>query len=528
MRFTTQPQHKTDRRTAADVPVTFAAGHRPTVNASTPKSETAALARCGELARRAVSAAMLAMPDRKVYSDSDVADVAAEIVARVLADSPVKRCPCGGPVRWRQLVTDDYGTAVPVWRCDEHRSAVARMVIDRTDFIPAHKVAVTRLYGLASNLRRSLDRQRDRDAKAAGAEAAANRFSPAPEDDTAEELAGSPEAAHRAAMALLAAAGVRESAPVRNSDRTAAIRRREAARVALLRAVHGDRPEGSRGASVAAYVARVESAVWRCELAEELAEERRPRWTPLYPLRKGDGAVYVAAYAAVRSVDDVDRDELATELAISVETLKKSRQRGNTRLSFGTAPQWARKLSVPEGGTARPRCEGLPESNGVRTAPGHVFPNVENGELRTAPVHVRRDSRPPVKVWTAVAPERRRTAAWTATLPPRSHSRLAAAARITRERAALKDTARREADRPAMIPGAAPLRTGEWTAAPAVRPVAAPLVAIDRTARPDRGRRHGTPPLAPPPCAATRSALVASMLAAREAHELGRAAVSWR
>lgn len=452
-----------------------------------PKRRGAAPVPVSELPRRAAAAAAMAMGNRKVYTDQDRADCAAELVAATLAAHPGARCDCGAPPRWHRRVVEIPRPVETGHYCDRHRAPGDRPLLDWDGAVPAAAAEVTRLFYLACNLRRSLDRQRDRDAQTAAETAATTGFVPPPAEDSAAlaEATAGPAGARAAALAALAAIGIRsDSPPPRRVAGTAAEHRRKCAEVGLLRAVHGPRPAGSPGRSVTAYLARVDRALWTLRVAEAGARERRPAtWRPVAPLRKRDTALYVLAYTAIRCAGPVtgqtgaaagaETAAAAEELALAPDTAQKHRARAVKRLAYGTVADWADALALPPGGTCAPHSAGLPESAFKRVrpdladgTPGDVFPNVHRrdcdcgaeagtahrkgcareerrrylapGEHRTAPGR---------KVWTTVPASHRRTADWAAALAPRTASRLTAAARISRQRAAVKAPHERAAAR---------------------------------------------------------------------------------
>lgn len=172
-----------------------------------------------ELASRAFAAAKLSM-GASGYSHDDRLDCASRIVALILSDAasegaaPVARCSatyCDGRSAGVRYVTDDHGASVPVPACTAHAT---RHAVATGETVPAYfrdgrpLATFGRMTGVASNFRRSLDRRRVAEAKAA---ATGSGFDAEPTGvaEARTALATiSPEAAHAAARDALAALGL--------------------------------------------------------------------------------------------------------------------------------------------------------------------------------------------------------------------------------------------------------------------------------------------------------------------------------
>lgn len=363
----TLPADKTDRRSTGYVPVS-------------------------ELPSRCTAAVRLAMGSDS-YSDAHREDVAAELVARTVADAGTHGATCtlcSGPAAWR-LPVRTAGRTFHLHRCGRHGGTGRgwRPVIRREDAVPADLCSVTRLYHLALTLRRSLDRAMARDA-AEAAEAAERAPLEAHREGEGAEVRSTPHGARRAALDMLRNSGlVGERLPL----------------------------PGARATSPHA-----------------------PLWT--------------LAYTAARAAAGLESEEIAAELDLDPAAHRKalSRAAADLRKVPGAQRAWAEALCILPGGISGKghTATRLPESFGVRTAPGHTLPNTaeDRATVAVSPLHctATRATRTP---WHELPVNRRRTADWTAALPARSSSRLAAAAVITRKRAAAKSNTQRKADRAA-------------------------------------------------------------------------------
>lgn len=360
MHFTTLPASPVDRRSAGFIPVS-------------------------ELPSRAAAATRMAMGS-DAYSDENRADVAAEIVAAVLAELPgdaTRRAPM-------DRVQVKHGRPADVLRWID-RAELDAPKVGTGDFIAASAAATIRLYNRACTLRRSVDRQRERDAQDA-AERAASAFSAAPITGPDAETVGTPLGARRAAMALLDDIGLR---PLRK----------------------GDAPIFTLAYASFRATAGLESR----EIAAELG---------------------------------ITFGTLRNHLSAAAGKIPAAPHKDRTGETYGRPrAAWVDALALPEGGTERPRVAPMPESNGVRTGMGKdgetaAFPNVaaDRQRIRAGEVAASVGAADRQR-WDTLPAHERETAAWAKSLPARSASRLAAAAVITRKRADAKSDVQREADR---------------------------------------------------------------------------------
>ncbi len=402
---------------------------------------------------RAYSAVCMAMGS-DTYTDEERQDAAAEVVARLLAEvtPPARRAPMD-PVMIRRA-TDSAMVADMLRWIDSAEDNAPR--VDAA-FIPAHLAANIRLYNVACHLRRTIDRNRKRDAIDAAERGAASLTGRTTREDPDAALCASPAGARRVALSTLAMLGYRG-----------------------------------------------EGAVWGAADG-----------ATAHPLRKRDAAAFTLAYNAARSAGGAESDAVAEELGITPSAYRKhlSRAAATMRLA-GSPAAYAKALAMPDGGEEHPRVEGLPDSMGRRILPGDTFPNVptERATVPTIPASTRK-GRATRKPWHTVERDRRQTADWTRDLPSRTHSRLAAAAVIARKRSAVKSPEVRHADRSAigMVPYTPSTpREVTWTVPPTAPRSTAPVRTrrtVDATA---------PAPLRVTPCATVRSMILAAQLAAAE------------
>lgn len=379
MHFTTLPAHKSDRKT----------GQRQD-RVSMDELLRTHLASDGTVtySGRAYAAVKLAMGS-DAYSDEDRADAAAQIVTDVLADLPdrTRRMPMD---RVQTIRATDSAAVLDMLRWIETAERDAPLH-DGGAMVPADRVSVTRLYNRACHLRRTIDRQHNRDDIYA-AELAARAFDLGIMPSEDPETVGTALGARKVALSMLDAIGCR-------------------------------------------------------------------------PLRKGDAPIFTLAYAAARATAGLESDQIARELHLNPAAYRKHLSRAPSRIPAAPLKDrtgdwhgmhrsaWADALLMPEGGSERPRVEGLPDSNGVRSAMGKNgetarFPNVpaERQRIGVAPVE-QRATRPTRKPWLGVPVAKRRNADWANGLPARSQSRLAAAATVSRKRVEAKTDMQRLADR---------------------------------------------------------------------------------
>lgn len=400
-----RPASTVDRRSAGYVPVS----ELHAVTYGTDRNGSTVVVTTG----RAMAAVKLAMGSDS-YTDAEREDTAAELTARTVTDAAAmrRRCHCGGPAQWRHTVTDDYGTAVEVTTCTLHRATVARPVLHREDAIPADLCSVTRLYHLACTLRRSIDRDRARDAADAARRAETadlEAHSPvAPDWD-----AHTPHGARRTALEMLSNAGV-----IGDTGRR----------------IPGPRnapPMGRPHGTPREVLAFIDAA-----MAGRLLKP-----LPLRPARvepKIPAPLWTLAYTVARSATGgLESREIAAELDLTFSAYRQHLSRAATLLAKtpGAQRDWAEALAILPGGIGKSHATPLPESMGVRSAPGHTFPNTD-AERRTVPATPLTETRTRAtrKAWHTVPVGRRQTADWAVGLPPRSASRLAAAATVSRKR----------------------------------------------------------------------------------------------
>lgn len=267
--FKPRPATSSEERDRAHwVPVISYSG-KPAAPATTDLLPTTALARCGELPRRAVAAARLAMPDRKVYSEEDVCEVASEIVARLLREaSPAAMAVPMDRVQVQRARDSSERTDLLRWLQTAERDAPRRA--DAVALDP-ERCEVRKLYNTAVVLRRSIDRDRNRDAQAAGETAASTAFRPqitTPDPETCR----TPDGAAHVALAMLESAGCR---PLRK----------------------GDAPLYSLAYSAARASAGLESGEIAEELALSPAAQRQHLSRASAKLRKGPHAPHDWAHA---------------------------------------------------------------------------------------------------------------------------------------------------------------------------------------------------------------------------------------
>ncbi len=345
---------------------------------------------------RAYAAVKMAMGS-DAYSDEDRADAAAEIVAKLLADNPGERIRTAPMERVQPL--RPYAVAcycAALYDGAELPAALRPSPSADAWRVPSHLASVTRLFHLACHLRRTLDRNRVRDAEDCAQRAADSFTTAGPEviaQDTRETV-GTPDGAHRVAMDMLAMIGMR---PLRRPDRPVY--------------------------SLAYAAARASAGLESGEIAEELG----------------------VSYGTLRN-----HLSAAHRVFCPVEVAK-----GWRAPECHTQRDYAAALAILDsGGAERPRVAPMPESNGIRSAMKDgqtaAFPNVsaDRARILAAPLRESR-TRPTRKPWDTVAVGKRRGAAWTRSMPARSQSRLAAAATHSRRKTAAKTDAQRSADRKA-------------------------------------------------------------------------------
>lgn len=277
---------------------------------------------------RCAAAAKLAMRGAN-YDAEDRADCAAKIAADVLGNG-------------RQNMR---GTAADVLRFIDwglsHPATVAAMLAEDVAAIPAAAASFSRLYGMAANYRRGLDRQRSRDAADAARRAETDGFLPhVPAEDPAYR--GTPWGARRTAVEMLRALGmlgrVVESGPVWTAAYAAA------------RAAAGlDAPEIAAELDISydTYRAHLSRAAKRFPSS---AWAGIPEHSDALSIPEGGRAVK-AAYSRTHSADlEADwrtRPDNAAPVSVRV---------GETRdaLSLSIRPSWT--LDLPHATAARLHC----------------------------------------------------------------------------------------------------------------------------------------------------------------------------
>lgn len=160
-----------------------------------------------ELRSRCTAAARLAMTAEQ-WQPEDRAEAAAAVAAAYFTgDWRMPTCTvCRHAAEHRAAVTDDYGTVVyGAPRCIAHRGTDYRRIVGSVAPLPTFAA----LYGAACNVRRTIARQRARDAVHAAELAARDAFTPSLPDD-APEVRGTPWGARRAALDMLRALGLDE------------------------------------------------------------------------------------------------------------------------------------------------------------------------------------------------------------------------------------------------------------------------------------------------------------------------------
>jgi hypothetical protein len=372
-----------------------------------------------ELQSRCAAAAKL-MAGSANYSPEDRADMAAKLMAHVLeGQRETVPAPAAAPAaEWRGRTVRPIGT--------HGRDVLRRM--DRLERIApglaaAEWVAAVPfgvLTGLASNLRRTLDRNRERDAAYAAASAASADFTPLA-TVAEDEAKGTPHGARRTAVDMLRNLGAlsdggmlhgRPAAvhPVDMADVRSAVAERRG-HAAPMGAPHG------RPADVLKWIAAVETGrVYRAypNVTRALIMDR-PAFRPDRRAEAPEGCLWTAAYAAARSSAGVDSREVAEELDVSFDTLRAHLSRAAKRLPsaavYGRSAH-AAAVCIPEDNPERVEYVVTPENaKGTR-----------RGDWRTAP-----DEDAPVDTrQTDPAPAEERPD-WTRNLRPATAARLAAA-----------------------------------------------------------------------------------------------------
>jgi hypothetical protein len=340
------------------------------------------------------SAAARMVARGKDWSPDDRADIAAEVFLKVwekAREVPKTEAPGIGTVPiYRRTSSVAHGPAVTYSKYSAQKSLDTVSVPGgRTDALRADLVAWSYLLGLASNQRRHIERERERDhAESLRAAEVAPDFSPWWVAAPAADVAGTPLGARRTAVTMLRELGL--LTPVQRHGRTVLVA-----------------PTG-------------------------------PVWT--------------LAYAAARAVEDadargdLDRPTVARELGLSADQCKKHLQRAAGLIPAsathvqrtairprGDRSQWAEALNIPEGGVAlKPsRSRTVAADIGTRASgPRDYVRPKDAAEVRTVrSAKVRRKS----DAWK-IGPGYRPL--WTRDLAPRTASRLAAAAAYRQERAA--------------------------------------------------------------------------------------------
>src|SRR5436190_8431288 len=162
-----------------------------------------------DLMSRCYAAARLALRGMN-YSPEDRSECAASIAARVVAESAdTDRLSARAPLGWRRD-SEDRRTAVLRmldWMRRAERGEMQWMLTARSD-APVAAVSFGKLSGMAANWRRSLDRQRQRDAEDASERAATDGFMPRVMQSPGELSGLTRDAAHTAARDALSALGL--------------------------------------------------------------------------------------------------------------------------------------------------------------------------------------------------------------------------------------------------------------------------------------------------------------------------------
>lgn len=160
-----------------------------------------------ELRSRCTAAARLALMAEQ-WTPEDRAECSAAICERFLSgyDRQPTCTECRGPAAHAAALTDDYGTVVyGAPRCIGHRGTDYRRLVGSTAALPTFSA----LFGAACNIRRSIGRDRARDAAYAAELAAREAFTPTLPDER-PEVRGTPWGARRTALDMLRAWGLDE------------------------------------------------------------------------------------------------------------------------------------------------------------------------------------------------------------------------------------------------------------------------------------------------------------------------------
>lgn len=217
-----------------------------------------------DLTSRCKAAAKLNLRGDK-YSDADRDDCAAKVLSDVLTrDESAPVCPCGGPAEYRVVMTGPAARMLPPMAlCIRHARTApkARRILPR-EYV-ASEVAFGTLSGMASNYRRSIDRDRKRDRAKGQAEAIGfvpdvahtviNGDSGRLRFQTADQSA-------RHAREMLAALGCR---PLRKGDLNAYVLAYVAARSSTLLALDVKSPAAHAGAEIGLTEQQVKDATRR-------------------------------------------------------------------------------------------------------------------------------------------------------------------------------------------------------------------------------------------------------------------------
>jgi hypothetical protein len=143
------------------------------------------------LERRAAAAVRLATQGER-YGDADRAEMVGDLITAVMAEAATYYRPRHGSAR-EVLAWIDYA--------ERHAAGL----IGRLDVIPAETCTFSKLYGMAANGRRSIDRRTERERKA---DAERARLEATPSMALRPEHGLSAESAHRAALEMVDALGV--------------------------------------------------------------------------------------------------------------------------------------------------------------------------------------------------------------------------------------------------------------------------------------------------------------------------------
>lgn len=255
------------------------------------KSATAIEARridVTDLQSRCAAAARMALRGQN-WSAEDRADCAADLVCRVWSDVVESNRIGSRAGKVRSSVA--YGDRVTYSQKSPQKSLDRVDTDARVATIPADLATFTRLYGLASNYRRGVERQRERDIADAmlNAERASDfhAFTEAP----ASEVGGTPWQARRTALELLRTIGL-------------------------------------------------------------LGESESPHWGPVWTLAYASAR---AVESAEWDGNGIARDAVAEELELTPDALRQHLSRAVARIPAAathTRAQWAEALYVPTGGVA--------------------------------------------------------------------------------------------------------------------------------------------------------------------------------